>query len=114
MYSDRAGGGGTDLWTATRASVDAPWSTPVNVGSPVNSNATELHPYLSADALTLFFSSARAGGSGSLDLFVTTRTQVLPETKDDCKDGGWEGFGVFKNQGDCVSYIASDGRNAPD
>lgn len=114
MYSERASGGGTDLWTATRASLDAPWSTPVNVGSPVNSSANELHPYLSTDALTLYFSSARVGGSGSLDLYVTTRSQVLPESKRDCKEGGWEQFRVFKNQGDCVSFIASGGRNAPD
>ena len=34
-------------------------------------------------------------------------------TKDDCKKGGWEDFGVFKNQGDCVSWVATGGRNAP-
>lgn len=26
-----------------------------------------------------------------------------PETKDDCKDGGWESFG-FKNQGQCIRF----------
>ena len=114
LYSDRPGGGGTDIWTATRASTDAAWSAPVTLGAPVNSSVTELHPYLSLDALTLFFSSARAGGSGSLDLYVTTRSQLLPATKEECKTGGWAQFGIFKNQGDCVSWIASDGRNAPD
>ena len=34
-----------------------------------------------------------------------------PETA--CKKGAWEDWGVFKNQGDCVSYIATNGRNAP-
>lgn len=114
LYSDRPGGAGTDIWTATRASTDAAWSTPTTLGSPVNSSLTELHPYLSLDALTLFFSSARAGGSGNLDLHVSTRTQLMPTTKDDCKSDGWKDFGVFKDQGDCVSWIASDGRNAPD
>ena len=33
--------------------------------------------------------------------------------KDTCKSGGWSAFGVFKNQGDCVSYFASRGRNGP-
>jgi hypothetical protein len=33
-----------------------------------------------------------------------------PET--DCQKGAWEDWGVFKNQGDCVSYIATNGRNA--
>ncbi len=33
--------------------------------------------------------------------------------KDTCKSGGWQSFGVFKNQGDCVSFFASRGRNGP-
>ncbi len=40
--------------------------------------------------------------------------------KDDCKNGGWEGFVsvnnvqvAFKNQGDCVSYFATKGKNQP-
>jgi hypothetical protein len=34
----------------------------------------------------------------------------LPATKDDCKNGGWESYGVFKNQGDCVSFVATGGK----
>lgn len=37
----------------------------------------------------------------------------MPVTKDECKKGGWESFGVFKNQGDCVSWVATGERNAP-
>ena len=37
-------------------------------------------------------------------------TAAFPTTKDQCKDGGWEAFG-FKNQGDCVSFIATQGKN---
>jgi hypothetical protein len=33
---------------------------------------------------------------------------ISPLTTDACKDGGWQTFGSWKNQGDCVSYIASD------
>jgi len=29
------------------------------------------------------------------------------------KKGGWQSFGVFKNQGDCVSYMATNGQNPP-
>jgi len=32
---------------------------------------------------------------------------------DDCKKDGWKSFGVFKNQGDCVSWVVTGGRNAP-
>lgn len=38
---------------------------------------------------------------------------VLPTSKDQCKDGGWQTFGVFKNQGDCVSFVATHGKNPP-
>jgi hypothetical protein len=34
-----------------------------------------------------------------------------PQTKDDCKHGGWEAFG-FKNQGACVSFVATGGKHA--
>jgi Tol biopolymer transport system component len=114
FYSSRAGGvGGIDLWTATRATVDAAWSTPVNLGSTVNSTFNDQHPSLSADATTLIFFSNRPGGSGGNDLWMTTRAQIFPTTKDECKNGGFERFGIFKNQGDCVSYVATGGTNSP-
>jgi hypothetical protein len=36
-----------------------------------------------------------------------------PTSKDQCKDGGWQSFDnpTFKNQGDCVSYVATKGRH---
>jgi hypothetical protein len=34
-------------------------------------------------------------------------------SKAQCKKGGWRSFGVFKNQGDCVSFIATRGKNPP-
>jgi hypothetical protein len=38
----------------------------------------------------------------------------LPTNKDQCKNGGWTLYGsTFKNQGDCVSYVASRGKNEP-
>ena len=33
--------------------------------------------------------------------------------KDQCKNGGWRTLGDFKNQGDCVSWFATGGKNAP-
>ena len=37
----------------------------------------------------------------------------VPVAAEQCRNGGWKAFGVFKNQGDCVSYVATHGRNAP-
>ncbi len=77
FYSPRDGGfGSNDLWTSTRKSPNHPWSTPVNLGTVVNSSATDQHPNISSDGLTLYFTSGRAGGSGDRDLYKTTRTQL--------------------------------------
>jgi hypothetical protein len=46
------------------------------------------------------------------DVVVTDR-QPLPTSKDQCKNAGWKSFGVFKNQGDCVSFVATNGKNPP-
>jgi len=81
LYSDRAGSlGGGDIWSATRATVDATWSTPVNLGPIVNSSANDQHPSISADGRTLVFFSARDGGFGASDLYTTTRAAVLTVT----------------------------------
>lgn len=37
---------------------------------------------------------------------------LLPETTADCKHDAWSGFLFFKNQGDCVAWVATGGRNA--
>jgi hypothetical protein len=44
---------------------------------------------------------------------VVTDAQSFPTSKDQCKNGGWQTYGVFKNQGDCVSYVATGGKNPP-
>lgn len=36
-----------------------------------------------------------------------------PTSKDQCKNDGWKTYGTFKNQGDCVSFVATKGKNQP-
>jgi hypothetical protein len=36
---------------------------------------------------------------------------LVPTSKDQCKNGGWRNYGVFEYQGDCVSFVATGGRN---
>ena len=36
-----------------------------------------------------------------------------PFDLDNCKKGGWMAYEIFKNQGDCVSWIATAGKNEP-
>jgi hypothetical protein len=53
---------------------------------------------------------AKAGETTS----VTFTYTALPTSRDQCKDGGWKNFGTtFKNQGDCVSFVATGGKNLP-
>jgi hypothetical protein len=48
------------------------------------------------------------------NLFETNYSeQTPPLTAAQCKKGGWQAYGVFKNQGDCVSYVATRGKNPP-
>ena len=73
--SMRVGGlGAADLWTSTRRSVHESWSTPVNLGAPLNTTANDQQPSLSDDGRTLLFTSDRLGGLGGNDLWISTRT----------------------------------------
>ena len=49
-----------------------------------------------------------------VEIFDSTQAAPTPLSKDDCKKGGWATLGMgFKNQGDCVSYFATNGKNGP-
>jgi hypothetical protein len=71
-------------------------------------------------------SGAAGGGGGGSNLVppggtsglttdppqITISYLAMPTT-DSCKKGGWQAYGVFKNQGDCVSFVATGGKNPP-
>ena len=46
-------------------------------------------------------------------LGATSTIDYVVIGSEQCKNGGWQTFGVFKNQGDCVSYVATGGKNPP-
>ena len=45
----------------------------------------------------------------ALTLVSSLPTPSLPTAKQQCTNGGWKAFSGFKNQGDCVSYVAPRG-----
>jgi|tagenome__1003787_1003787.scaffolds.fasta_scaffold20644048_2 hypothetical protein len=59
-----------------------------------------------ADALTI-------GHDGNTTTYDFEPDTVPPTSKDQCKNGGWQSFVSqgFKNQGDCVSYVSTGGKN---
>lgn len=67
-----------------------------------------------SSSTTLTFASTISGAFGpAIDNVVITET--LP-TADNCKKGGWASMidsegNTFKNQGDCVSFFATGGKN---
>lgn len=76
FWSTRGGSvGNTDLWVSTRQTIHHPWNAPTNPGMPLNSVASEVTPHLSFDGRTLIFGSARDGGLGAHDLWMSTRRE---------------------------------------
>jgi hypothetical protein len=47
------------------------------------------------------------------DFVVVDAQPTGPTTKEQCNNGGWQAYGIFKNQGDCVSFVATGGKNPP-
>ena len=68
--------GSQDLWASTRATTLDAWSALENLGAAVNSPAFDGAPALSWDGTVLLFFSARPGGFGGNDLYVTTRSKI--------------------------------------
>jgi len=85
--STRPGGvGGEDIYVSYRASTNAPWGTPVNLGAPINTTENERVPAFSRDGHWMFFASNRTGGVGGNDLWASYRLQ----THEDFGEFGWQ------------------------
>ena len=75
FMSDRAGFG-FDIWVSTRTSPHEAWSTPSNVGAPVNTPFAEERPDLSFDGRTLLFDSDRPHADGLVDQDIWMSTRI--------------------------------------
>ncbi|MHC4119032.1 MAG: LamG-like jellyroll fold domain-containing protein [Planctomycetota bacterium] len=106
FVSELPGGYGfLDLFVTKRVTKEDDWGTPVNLGATVNSSTSDSSPSISADGLSLYFSSMRPGGSGLHDVYVTTRA---------AKEDGWGtpvnlGTTVNSSGHDSTSSISADG-----
>ena len=78
------------------------------VGGPSIPGPTDCRAYPSG--FTPSFEGVSVNDFGDV---IVTDTQALPTSKEQCKKGGWRTYGVFKNQGDCVSFVATGGKNPP-
>lgn len=97
---------GSDATTAPPASHqalgDSPkfsdWSVPVSLGPVVNSAFADFDPFISKDGLSLYFAagSARGGGFGAFDIWVSQRTS---------EDAPW---GMPRNLGPIINTSARE------
>ncbi len=77
FVSTRTGGlGNLDIWMSHRSCLACDWEAPVNLGAPINSDAMDAAPTMSEDGRLLFFYSARAGGLGLSDVYVSHRVST--------------------------------------
>ncbi|TGK07121.1 hypothetical protein EHO59_03155 [Leptospira semungkisensis] len=68
--SDRPGGFGEyDLWVSYRNVSTGAWSSPINMGSEVNSKSSEILPYIHPDGEQLYFSTNRENDRKKFSLF---------------------------------------------
>jgi hypothetical protein len=107
VYFNRKPGGygGGDLWVTRRETTDGEWGTCIRLGPTVNSSSSDGPPSISADGLSLYFSSNRPGGYGNYDLWKSTRTT----TKDDWSAPVNLGPTVNSWYDECFPSISADG-----
>jgi Tol biopolymer transport system component len=77
VYSSRRPGGfgSNDIWMSKRASIDAPWEEPQNLGPEINTEHWETGPSLTGDMLELYFTSTKFD-TGARDIYVARRASV--------------------------------------
>lgn len=72
------GYGGSDLFMSKRKT-DTDWSTPQNLGYPINTINNEGSLFVAADGVTAYYASDRSDSRGDLDLYrFTLRPEVRP------------------------------------
>ena len=98
--------GQADIYRSVR-NADGTWSEPQNLGEPINTNGTEMAPFLHPDGHTLYFSSDTHIGMGGFDLFMSRRGD----------DGQWQepvnlGFPINTSGDEINFFVAADGKTA--
>ncbi len=90
------------------------WTTPVNLGEPVNTSAWESQPSISSDGKTLYFTSARQGGKGGMDIWKTMLNDEgkwgVPIDLGDSINTRYDEVSPFIHPDNQTLYFSSDGR----
>ena len=114
LYWDsvRPGGiGDFDIWMATRDNVGEPFGPAVNLGPAVNTAGPEFGAALNQNEKQLFFSSARPGNIGQMDIWVVERQTKsdawgIPINVDTLNSPFFQAMPAFRNNGQEVCFMA--------
>ena len=71
-FASHGPGGNANIYRTRRSNRSAAFA-PISAVSAVNTGYHENSPFMTADELTLFFSSNRSGGTGSHDFYMVSR-----------------------------------------
>lgn len=71
--------GGRDIFFSTLLA-DNTWSTPKNMGYPINTSADELNIFINATGTQAYYSSDKEGGVGGLDIYYFALDEHLRPT----------------------------------
>jgi outer membrane protein OmpA-like peptidoglycan-associated protein/Tol biopolymer transport system component len=89
------------------------WSTPQNMGRPINSTFRETQPSISPDGRTLYFASDRPGGKGNHDIWVSYKDSAdhwtVPENLGDSINSAGTEMSPFIHPDNQSLYFSSDG-----
>jgi hypothetical protein len=87
---------------------------PASYGSSPTSNLATGPSMVGAGQLTTSTPGSftyRATATSFSGLSASTTIEYVVVGARQCKNGGWQAYGVFKSQGDCVSYVATKGKD---
>lgn len=73
FYNESSESKEKDIYVTTQ-NENGEWSSPINLGSKINSRGDEISPFLAADGRTLYFATDGRPGYGNYDIFMSKRT----------------------------------------
>jgi hypothetical protein len=92
-----------DLSSSSVDTSSAPYTATIHTptGNFHDQGVSTVHVTITGSAATL---------TESFTSSLTQPVLIVPTSKDQCKDGGWQNFPQFKNQGQCVSFVEHQGK----
>jgi len=107
FVSDRPGGfGGKDIWMSELTANG--FSSPVNLGSIINTKRDEMTPFIHFDNQTLYFASDGHIGFGNYDIYISRRKNIASMFEKPVNLG--PSINSFKEE-NCF-FVSSDGKTA--